>query len=131
MNIKFPLLEKRPRKRHRSIKAPAYAPPAPPPPAPVTVVAVTAVAGMPTAIDFLFSAPATCDGGECPAIVLDLFGIVDYPRTSEQLSPAAVRFFMLDDLVAPGVSWEIVAQPTPGLDLHGATMAVPQAGVVG
>jgi hypothetical protein len=57
---------------------------------------------MPTAVDFLFSAPATCDGGECPAVVLNMFGIIDYPRTSEQLAPAAVRFFMIDDAVAPG-----------------------------
>jgi hypothetical protein len=96
----------------------------------VTVLAVTAVEGMPTAVDFLFSAPATCDGGECPAVVLNMFGIIDYPRSSEQLSAATVRFFMIDDAVAPGVSWEIIAQPTPGLDLHGETMAVPQDGVV-
>jgi hypothetical protein len=85
---------------------------------------------MPTAVDFQFSAAATCDGGECPAIVLDMFGIIDYPRSSEQIAPAAVRFFMIDDVVAPGVTWLINAQPAPGLDLHGLTLAVPQAGVV-
>jgi hypothetical protein len=127
--LTFPILNPRKRRDGRWKKSPPM-PPAPPPSL-VTVLSVTAVPGMPTAVDFLFSAPATCDGGECPAVVLNMFGIVDYPRSSEQRAPAAVRFFMIDDAVAPGVSWEINAQPTPGLDLHGATMAVPQAGEVG
>jgi hypothetical protein len=95
VQIKFPLIEQmRHRKRRRAIKAPApIPPPPPPPPQQVTIVSVTAVEGMPNAVHFQFSVAATCDGGECPAVVLDLFGIVDSPRSSEQIAPAAVRFF--------------------------------------
>ena len=102
---------------------------APSPPSPeVYVVAVTVASGY--ALDFEFSVPVTCDGGECPAIVLDMGGIVDYPRASAQLDATTVRFFWVDDFVDAGDAWTIDAAPTQGLDLHGATMPVPQAGVV-
>jgi hypothetical protein len=114
----------RPRKR----RAPAPAPP-PPPPLNVLVVAVTWVSNQ--AVDFQFNLPVTCDGGECPAIFVDMGGIVDYPRSSEQIAPAVVRFFWVDDLIDAGDAWVINEEPTQGLNLHGRTMPVPQGGVVG
>jgi hypothetical protein len=41
-----------------------------------------------------------------------------------------VRFAFADDQLVSGVSWQINSVP-PGLDLHGATMPMPQSGVVG
>ena len=83
------------------------------------------------AVDFAFSRPVTCDGGECPALVLDMGGgIVDYPRTSAQVSANIVRFFWVDDFVDAGDAWSIDEVPAVGLDFHGATMPVPQGGTV-
>ena len=122
-----------PRRRRKRHDAPAASPPSPPPPPPpatVTVTAVTVVADDPRAADFSFSQPVTCDGAECPAISLDMGGIVDYPRSSQQLSPTSVRFFWIDDFIDAGDAWSIDEVPAVGLDFHGATMPVPQAGVV-
>ena len=131
--LTFTLLNPR-RPRTRQAKPPQIAPspppPPPPPPAEVTVVLATVFSNQ--AVDFEFSLPVTCDGGECPAIVLDMGGgIIDYPRTSAQVSANVVRFFWVDDFVDAGDAWSIGEAPAQGLDLHGATMPVPQAGVVG
>ena len=133
MTLPISVIPAKPRvnRKRRGVAPDAPPPPPPPPPAQVTVTAVTTVPGNAQAADFFFSRPVTCDGGECPAIVMDMGGgIIDYPRTSEQLSATAVRFFWVDDFIDAGDAWSIDVEPTQGLDLHGATMPVPQAGTV-
>ena len=51
-------------------------------------------------------------------------------QASEQISANVVRFTFPDDQLAGGEAWSILAVPE-GLDFHGATMPVPQGGVVG
>jgi hypothetical protein len=95
----------------------------------VLVVAVTLASA--TELDFEFSLPVTCDGtaeGE-PIVDMPFFGWQG-AQSSQQISGTIVRYAFADEQLVSGVSWQINSVPA-GLDLHGATMPLPQSGVVG
>ena len=85
----------------------------------------------PTQLDFEFSVPVTCDGSASgqPQVEMALFGW-EGADASAQIAPNVVRFTFPDDQLGGGEPWSILAVPE-GLDFHGATMPVPQSGVVG
>ena len=119
------------RKAHAEAAAPAPSPPPPPPPPPPTEVLVVSVtvAG-PYQLEFEFSMDVTCDGSGSgqPVVEMPFFGW-EGAVASAQVAPNVVRFTFSDDQIVGGIAWEISGVPG-GLDLHGATMPVPQAGVV-
>jgi hypothetical protein len=84
-----------------------------------------------TELDFEFNLPVTCDGtaaGE-PIVDMPFFGWQG-AQSSQQIGENIVRFAFTDDQLAAGISWQINSVPA-GLDFHGATMPVPQSGIVG
>jgi hypothetical protein len=84
-----------------------------------------------TELDFEFSGPVTCDGtaaGE-PIVDMPFFGWQG-AQSSQQVAANIVRFAFADDQLVAGVAWQINSVPA-GLDLLGATMPLPQAGVAG
>ena len=103
---------------------------APAPATDVLVVEVRTVSSAGNAADFVFSLPVTCDGFAVPelAIELPVFGWMSADYT-EQVSPNIVRIFVTEEAVAAGQPWVVSGVPS-GFDLHGATMPVPQNGIV-
>ena len=85
----------------------------------------------PNQLDFEFSAEVTCDGSASgqPIVEMPFFGL-EGANASEQVAADVVRCSFPDDQIVAGIAWSIDGVPS-GLDLHGATMPVPQAGVVG
>ena len=86
----------------------------------------------PTELDFAFSAPVTWDGvtppGGWPQVEMPVFGWQGAVATA-QVAANVLRFAFVDDQLAGGIPWDFMAVPA-GLDLHGATMPVPQSGTV-
>ncbi len=101
----------------------------PAPPLQVTVLSVTVSAD--NQLTFAFSRPVTCDGTGSPFIVVPDSNLGEIAALfSNQVSATSVSFdFDGAAVFAAGMHWEIEGVPAC-LDLNGATMPVPQGGVV-
>ena len=127
----IPFLRRRSARASAPAPSPPPPPPPPPPPSPVDVVVVAVTVASATELEFEFSPPVTCDGtaaGE-PIVDMPFFGWQG-AQCSQQIAANVVRFASTDDPLVAGISWQINSVPD-GLDLHGATMPLPQSGVVG
>ena len=81
-------------------------------------------------VDFSFSAPVTSIGGAGnEQVVVTTASGQETPSMAQQISPTTVRFRLDGGTVLAGDPWEILTAPD-GLDFHGLTFVVPQAGLV-